>query len=489
MDTLAAQERVPDRIFPLSGKQRQFLITSTLVAGDLIFLCLSFALAYFLRFQLLPYQRTPNLEDYFFLLLWTIPLWMIIFAFSQLYSKQILFGGLDEYVRMFTGVTIGTLVLMVFGFLQRDDVMVSRGWLVLAWLIAVICLIGWRFLFRHVIFEIRKRGHLLSPAVIVGFNNEGIALGQQLLNSSTSGLYIIGFIDNKAEIGTTDSNDVEVIAATDEISSLISEKKIEEVIIASSALNREQVLELFQKVTMIPGVNLRLSSGLFEIISTGMRVKELAYVPLIEVNKNRISGLDAAIKSLMDYIISICSIILLSPLLLLIALLIKIDSRGPVIHKRKVMGVNGTKFDAFKFRTMHIDGDEILAKYPDLLEKLDNQHKLIEDPRVTKIGNSLRKLSLDELPQLFNVLTGQMSLVGPRMISPPEMEEYQQWGMNLLTVKPGITGLWQVSGRSDVSYEERVRMDMQYIRNWTIWLDLYLLLATIPVVIYRKGAY
>jgi len=153
------------------------------------------------------------------------------------------------------------------------------------------------------------------------------------------------------------------------------------------------------------------------------------------------------------------------------------------------MGTNGKQFDAFKFRTMALNGDEILAAYPELKQQLEHEYKIKNDPRVTRIGKFLRQYSLDELPQLFNVLLNQMSLVGPRMISPPEMDQYGSWGMNLLTVRPGITGLWQTSGRSDVSYEERIHMDMYYIRNWTIWNDLYILLTTIPAVIRKKGAY
>ena len=153
------------------------------------------------------------------------------------------------------------------------------------------------------------------------------------------------------------------------------------------------------------------------------------------------------------------------------------------------MGLNEVKFDAFKFRTMYIDGDEILKQSPELQEKLNQEHKLQHDPRITRVGNVLRKLSLDELPQLINVLRGEMSLVGPRMISPKEMKKYGQWGLNLLTLKPGITGLWQVSGRSDIGYQERVKMDMYYIRNWNLWFDIYLLFQTIPAVLKGKGAY
>ena len=153
------------------------------------------------------------------------------------------------------------------------------------------------------------------------------------------------------------------------------------------------------------------------------------------------------------------------------------------------MGLNGRQFDALKFRTMHIDGDAILAANPVLLDILASTHKIKDDPRITRIGLFLRRYSLDELPQLINVLKRDMSLVGPRIISPPELQQYGQWAMNLLTVRPGLTGLWQVSGRSDISYEDRVRLDMFYIRNYSIWLDLQLIVQTIPVVLGGRGAY
>jgi lipopolysaccharide/colanic/teichoic acid biosynthesis glycosyltransferase len=153
------------------------------------------------------------------------------------------------------------------------------------------------------------------------------------------------------------------------------------------------------------------------------------------------------------------------------------------------MGLKGKQFHALKFRTMEANGDEILDQHPELKEELARNHKLKNDPRITRVGAFLRKYSVDELPQLINVLKRDMSMVGPRMISPPEVAMYKQFDMNLLTVLPGITGLWQVSGRSDISYEERVRLDMYYVRNWSIWLDLQLLLQTIPAVISGRGAF
>lgn len=177
-----------------------------------------------------------------------------------------------------------------------------------------------------------------------------------------------------------------------------------------------------------------------------------------------------------------------APLMLIAAALVKITSRGPALHRRLVLGHQGVPFHAFKFRTMVEDADHQLHQDPQLKQQFEISFKLAGDPRVTPIGRFLRHSSLDELPQLFNVLRGEMSLVGPRIISPPELVRYGSHGGRLLSVKPGITGLWQVSGRQLTSYEERVRLDMEYIERRSIWLDLQILVRTLPVVVSGRGA-
>jgi len=178
---------------------------------------------------------------------------------------------------------------------------------------------------------------------------------------------------------------------------------------------------------------------------------------------------------------------LLLPFFAILALLIKLDSPGPILYRRRVVGQGKHEFDAFKFRTMKIDGDRRLT--PAQREELESYGKLKEDPRITQIGAWMRRYSVDELPQLLNVLCGQMSLIGPRMITIQELAKFGKWQHNLATVKPGLTGLWQVSGRSDLSYEERVRLDMHYIRNHSFWLDLQILIQTIPALLSGRGAY
>jgi lipopolysaccharide/colanic/teichoic acid biosynthesis glycosyltransferase len=198
---------------------------------------------------------------------------------------------------------------------------------------------------------------------------------------------------------------------------------------------------------------------------------------------------DDILKTSLDYAVTLIGLVIIGPLLIILALIVKLDSPGPIIYRRRVMGRGGTQFDAFKFRTMVINGDEILAARPDLKAKWERDQKLANDPRVTRCGNWMRKLSLDELPQLFNVLLGQMSLIGPRMFAPVEAARYGNTVDEILSVKPGITGLWQVSGRSNLSYDDRARLDLEYVRAHSVWADMKLLLLTVPAVLQKRGAF
>jgi lipopolysaccharide/colanic/teichoic acid biosynthesis glycosyltransferase len=246
---------------------------------------------------------------------------------------------------------------------------------------------------------------------------------------------------------------------------------------------------LYHSYGRIDALEIRLSSGLFDVLTTGVSVQEVSYVPLMTPDRVRITGVDAFLKATLDYVGALAGLILLSPAFLAIALAVKLDSPGPVLHRRRVLGLSGKPFDAFKFRTMVVNADAVLEANPSLRAAFEEGHKLKSDPRVTSVGRYLRRTSLDELPQLLNVLRGEMSLVGPRMISPGEVARYGKWQLNLLTVKPGITGPWQVQGRSDIPYEDRVRLSMRYIRNYNLWLDLEILLLTIPAVMQARGAY
>ncbi len=476
----------------LSRRAQRGLFIVALILGDALLLAAAFALAYFVRFYLpVPvFQGGPGPQPLYYarLSLALIPLWLALFWAYRLYDWHMLLGGTQEYETVFQACVAGAILIALAQFLTAELV-VARGWVGLAWGLAFVFVAGGRFGLRRAAYVARRRGYLSSPALILGAREEGRLLGEQLSAWPTSGLNLLGYLDDQVSPGTRVCGSLYTLGGLHRLDDCVRQYQVEELILATGALPREAVLEVFRRYGASSQVHLRLSSGLFELITTGLQVKELAYVPLIDVNQVRLTGTEVALKTLMDYSLSVLAVLVLAPALLVIAALVRLDSPGPILYRRRVMGLNGRQFDALKFRTMRADGDALVAANPALLDELVTIHKIRYDPRITRLGLFLRKYSLDELPQLFNVLKGDMSLVGPRMISPPELKEYGQWGMNLLTVRPGLSGLWQVSGRSDVSYEERARLDMFYIRNYSIWLDLQLIVRTIPVVLSGRGAY
>ncbi|NTU55198.1 MAG: sugar transferase [Anaerolineales bacterium] len=469
------------------------LYVVALVLSDAMMTLFAFWVAYYFRFVAFEWifdqRATVSFSTYRFLL-YSMPfLWLVIFAVNGLYAKDNLLGGTQEYSKVFSSAGVGFLLIVIAGFLE-PNLVIARGWLLMAWIFAFLFAAVARFLLRRVVYSLRRYGFFLTPAVIVGANQEGRWLAEQLLKWETSGLHLVGFVDKKTPVTFPLFHDLVSLGTVEQLGEVIERYNVGEVILASSAIStRDYLLEIFRKYGVSDKVNIRMSSGLYEILTTGLTVNEFAYVPLVYVNKVRLTGSDTIMKFILDYVMAMGSLLVLSPFLAAAAIMVKRSSPGPIIHKRLVMGLNGKQFHAYKFRTMVTNGDEVLEQHPELKEELARNHKLKDDPRVTKIGAFLRKFSLDELPQLFNVLKREMSLVGPRMISPEEVSMYKQFDMNLLTVLPGMTGVWQVSGRSDVSYEERVRLDMYYIRNWSIWLDLQILFQTIPAVIKRRGAY
>jgi exopolysaccharide biosynthesis polyprenyl glycosylphosphotransferase len=469
------------------------LYVAGLILSDAVMTFLAFSLAYIVRFewfvQYFDSRVIVSFEQYRFLL-YTMPLlWLVIFVVNGLYVKENLLGGTREYSRVLRSASAGFLIIVLAAFLE-PSLIFARGWLISTWLISFVLVAGARFVLRRSVYSLRKRGYFLTPAVIVGANQEGRWLAEQLLRWETSGLCLVGFVDKKEPVSVPLFHGLPSLGSVERLGEIIEQYNIGEVILASSAFStRDHLLDIFRMYGVSEKVNIRMSSGLYEVLATGLSVNEFAYVPLVYVNKVRLAGIDNVLKFIFDYLVAILSLVILAPVLLIIGICIKMSSPGPILHKRLVMGLNGKPFYALKFRTMVTNGDDILDQHPELKSELQTNHKLKNDPRITPIGAFLRKYSLDELPQLFNVLKRDMSMVGPRMISPEEVPMYKQFVMNLLTVLPGITGLWQVSGRSDISYEERVRLDMYYVRNWSLWLDVQLLFQTIPAVLRARGAY
>jgi exopolysaccharide biosynthesis polyprenyl glycosylphosphotransferase len=468
-----------------------------LILSDGLMLISAFALAYWLRFYgglAVDSTVTPSPMYYARIIAVLLPVLLCVFGLFRLYSFENLLGGTTEYSKAFNGCTVGIMLIVLASFVEPDFV-IARGWIVMAWLLSAVFVLGSRFVLRRVAYKLREMGMFVVSAIMVGTNEEAVALTHLLRDHRSSGVQLVGIVDNdtnrtrghRAQSGIAG---VPIVGSTRDLDEIIRIHGVDEVIVATTSLRRDQLLELYERLAPLPNVQLRLSYGLFEVLTSGVQVRTYGSVPLLGLKRVRLDPFESFMKTMLDYCLTLPAVIALLPVFAVIALLIKLDSPGPVFHRRRVLGVGGKPFDAFKFRTMVVNGDEVLARHPHLLEELRKNHKLKDDPRVTRMGKWLRRYSLDELPQLFNVLLGQMSLVGPRMISPQEADMYGRMQWNLYTVKPGLTGLWQVSGRSDVSYENRVRLDLYYIRNYTIWLDLQILFVqTLPVVLKGQGAY
>jgi Undecaprenyl-phosphate galactose phosphotransferase WbaP len=384
------------------------------------------------------------------------------------------------------------MVVIVASYLD-PSLLVARGWLLIAWGLSIFLVFLERFAFRRVIYNLRQRGHFMSPAYIVGANQEGVAIAEQLMSAPMAGINIIGFLDDSMKVGEEVLPGLVVHGPTTRAEVLVQRFGIERLIVATSGVQRDKLLDVFRRYVNSADVSVWLSSGMYEIMTTGVRVQDVGSVPMVSVNRVRLTGPNIVAKAILDYVGATLGLIALTPFFLLIVIAMKRTDPGPIIYRRRVVGVGGKEFDAFKFRTMVVNSqqvlEELLERDPEAREEWNKYYKLKNDPRITRIGALLRKTSFDELPQLVNVLRGEMSLVGPRMITMEEVEKYGRWGLNLHTVKPGITGLWQTSGRSELTYEERVRLDMRYIRNYTIWLDIQILIQTVPAVLMSRGAY
>ena len=474
--------------YPLRS-QRIFLL-AWMVLTDAAALWAAFSLAYWVRFHLqitVAPEVVASSDMYVALSALLTTLWLLVFVPFNLYDSHTRSGGTVESARTFNACSMAAMLVVVATFLFPTFV-VSRMWLISVWGFSFLFVAGNRFVTRRLVYAFRRRGYLLAPAVIVGMNEEAASLAAFLRDWQFSGVRALGFVSTEAR-DVRGARGLPILGSIGDIAGIVRQHGIEDVIVAITSVSREELLRLCEDLDALP-VELRLSSGLYEMLTTRVTVRTLGTVPLMSLQKSRLDRREAAVKALLDKSLVVLGLVLLWPVMLAVALAIKLDSKGPVIYRRRVLGACGRQFDAFKFRTMLVNGDDILRRRPAAAKELSINHKMKDDPRITKVGRWLRKYSLDELPQLTNVLVGQMSLVGPRMITLEEGEKYGRQRMNLLTVKPGITGLWQVSGRSNLSYEERVRIDMYYVRHFSIWLDLQILFVqTPPAVLRSRGAY
>ncbi len=465
------------------------LTRAFLLLGDVISFVLSFALAYFLRYDLLAnfFKAGPiPWSQYLNILPFIALVWIFTMALEGLYGEPFL-DPLDELFYIGRATLITALLFLSFSFLYRL-LSYSRAVMMLSFIVSLPILFGMRYLLRYIMWRL---GISRVKILILGAGKAGRLILSKIRKYPLWGYDPVGFLDDFKVGEVVDG--LPVMGKLNDVEKFVSEHKIGSVIIALPSLPKEKLLPVARRCERL-GIPVKVIPDIYGLSSASARLEEVEGLFLIEVRRNLIKGWNAYVKRIFDLLISIPSLVLLSPLFLVIAILIKLDSPGPVFYVAERLGVGGETFPCFKFRSMYVNADEILEEYleknPNAREEWEKYAKLREyDPRVTRIGKYLRKWSLDELPQLWNVLRGDMSIVGPRPYLPREREKIGEYFDVILEVKPGITGLWQISGRNLTTFEERLRLDTYYIQNWSLWLDIKIILRTFLVVLMRKGAY
>lgn len=406
---------------------------------------------------------------------------------KQTYMNRIQFWKVLE--RCFAAVFYGTTAIIVVLYFVKEAGNTSRFFILLNGVFVFILVIFFRYIIKRILchFDIFK-----IPILIIGGGKTAEVLVKGIKDNYGEMYKIIGILEDYER--NKELKQYPVLGGFRDAERIIKERTINNVVIAAPGLAQNDIISLVNRVQPLVH-NLSIVPNLIAIPMSGIKAERFfnERIMLLRLKNNLASPLNRWIKYSFDFICTLMGTVIISPLLLLIATWIYFDSPGPVIFKHIRIGKNGKAFGCYKFRTMCMDADkklaELLANDADVRAEWERDFKLKNDPRVTKVGKFLRKTSLDELPQIFNVLKGEMSLVGPRPVVEEELEKYGEYLDDYLMVRPGITGMWQVNGRSNTTYEKRVHMDSWYVRNWSIWIDIMLLWRTVRSVIKCEGAY
>jgi exopolysaccharide biosynthesis polyprenyl glycosylphosphotransferase len=448
-----------------------------LVVGDIALVVGAFMLAYVARFSSEDTLPMLSLDRYARLAVLEACLTVAFLATHGLYDLERP-QSWPVRLRGIVSSSATALVLAVTASYFLGDQAFSRLWLATGWAAAVIGLLAWRWLGRHLYEAVRDALAPSDRALIVGANRLGLELADELRDTYR----VVGFVDNGSDLQHLELPLLGPIAQLDE---LVQAYAVDELIVALPSNRRAQVSRVLARgfrrhvhVKLVPELDDLLPER-FEVHQLGGR-RYIGFVPVAAVSWAK-RALDVALVSV--------GLFAAAPVLLAIALAVKLDSPGPVFYRQLRVGKDGRHFWMLKFRSMCADADRRLDALRLRNEATGPLFKMRRDPRITRVGRILRRWSLVELPQLINVLRGDMSLVGPRPPIPSEVEQYEDWQMVRLRAVPGLTGLWQVSGRSEVPFHDMVRLDMHYIRNWSLSLDLEILLRTIPAVLSNRGAY
>lgn len=468
-------------------KRSELFFSFLLVPLDFLMIVLAGTAAYYIRFTdfatgIRPVIFAQNLPfiNFFKIILFISFLWIIIFALSGLYNIRNARKIVKEIYKVILACSTGLMLIVILIFIRRE-LFDSRFIVLAGWILAIIFVSFSRVLARWIQRQLYKSGIGVHKVVLVGNTKTTDCLVYEFSGKKNSGYKVIKRLRDFS------------LETANELAEFIKNKEVDEIIQSDPNLSKIEVLRLYD-FSDEHHLTFKYAADLLDTKVLRTEVSEVAGIPVVEVKKTTLDGWGRIIKRIFDLCASLILIIFFSPILIMVAILIKIDSRGPVFFSEKDdgrslcrVGIGGKPFNYFKFRSMVPGSDNM--RYNELAEqnlrKDGPMVKIKDDPRITKVGKFIRRWSIDELPELFLVFKGDMSLVGPRPHLPEEVAKYEHHHKKLLTIKPGITGLAQISGRSDLSFEEEVKLDTYYIENWSLFLDLAIIFRT-PIAILKS---
>ena len=475
---------------------KRLLLKPVLAFIDIVILTGTFILAYWLRFQLdfLPERPVPSFELYFRFSFLVGLLGFAMLSSSGMYRLRHLSFGIEDFFRIFRAVTFSSLMIMLMNFIFRgyitsyDVETYSRLIILFAWFLSLVLLSCWRVSMALVFKQFRKQGKGLKNVIIIGTDQIGRSFCRAIQKNIEFEYRPLGFLSN----GTVPSDDeiegLRVMGSVDDLPAIFQREIVNEVVLTCMDMDMEQVAHTI-KACERADVQFSMIPGFFEILTRQMSVFEVADIPIFQLEERIFQRWSRLVKRGMDIAVSLLVLCSLAPLWFLVAIGIRLESKGSVIFKHERVGKGEKVFLMWKFRSMYEDAEGRRREMEEIHDSDDALLRVPDDVRVTRIGRILRRFSIDEIPQLYNVLKGEMSLVGPRPHMPTEVAEYKDWQRRKFDVLPGMTGQTQIRGRKDLSLDEMVRLDIYYIENWSPILDLQILLKTVPAVLGGKGAY
>ncbi|RMD58750.1 sugar transferase [Candidatus Parcubacteria bacterium] len=469
-------------------KKSALFFSFLLVPIDYLMIVLAGISAYYLRFSewttsIRPVIFTLDFNEYLRIVMTVAAIWIAAFILAGLYKIRSARKYIQEIYSIIQACSVGFVLIVILIFI-RGELFNSRFIVLAGWILAIIYIIIARGLIRALQRFLYKFGIGINKVVIVGNSKTADNLIQEFSTKKNLGFEIVKRVRNFS------------LETAQELEEFIKHTKVDEIIQSDPNLSKSEILRLFDFADE-HHITFKFAADLLGTRVLQTEVSEYAGIPIVEVKRTTLEGWGRIIKRIFDIILALVGIIVFAPLMVITAIAIKLDSRGPIIYKNERVGKGGELFKLYKFRSMLLQyctgkeyNGETALEFEQHLIKTQNSkdgpvYKIADDPRLTRVGKFIRRWSIDELPQFFNVLIGNLSLVGPRPHQPREVAKYERHHKKVLTIKPGMTGLAQISGRSDLSFEEEVKLDTYYIENWTLWLDFAILLRT-PLAVFRK---